>query len=374
MKNIRIKMGGTVLFALFFLTVSAQTPFTKVETKNIMRRVADWQIAHPPTGNEHDEVAWTNAALYMGMLDWAELSEREDGYTYYYEWLHRIGRRNQYQLGRWMYHADFIAVAQTYIDLYKKYGEERMLWHTLARANWIVEHPSKSTLELDYGKAETLDRWSWCDALFMAPPVYAKLYALTGEKKYIEFMDREYRATTEYLFDKEDRLFYRDRRYFGKKEANGQKVFWGRGNGWVLGGLCEILQALPRKDNYRTYYEQLFITLATRVAELQSADGYWHASLLDPASYPSPETSATGFIVYALAYGVNEGLLDKTTFLPIVEKGWKAMLAAVDAEGKLGYVQPIGADPRKVTRAMTEVYGVGAFLLAGCQIYRMGNE
>ncbi len=375
MRSIITRVGGAALLALCFLSLplSAQVPFAKVETKNVMRRVADWQIAHPPTGNEHDEVAWTNAALYMGMVDWAELSEREDGYTYYYEWLRRIGRRNQYQLGRWMYHADFIAVAQTYIDLYKKYGEERMLWHTFARANWIVENPSKSTLELDYGKAETLDRWSWCDALFMAPPVYAKLYALTGEKKYIEFMDREYRATTDYLFDKDERLFYRDRRYFGKKEANGQKVFWGRGNGWVLGGLCEILQALPAKDKHRAYYEQLFVTLATRVAELQSEDGYWHASLLDPASYPSPETSATGFIVYALAYGMNEGLLDKATFEPVVVKGWKAMLAAVNADGKLGYVQPIGADPRKVTREMTEVYGVGAFLLAGCQIHRMAQ-
>ena len=103
------------------------------------------------------------------------------------------------------------------------------------------------------------------------------------------------------------------------------------------------------------------MTLATRVAGLQSADGYWHASLLDPASYPSPETSATGFIVYALAYGVNEGLLDKAAFMPVIQKGWKALTDAVEPDGKLGYVQPIGADPRKVTRDMTEVYGTDTF-------------
>ena len=107
------------------------------------------------------------------------------------------------------------------------------------------------------------------------------------------------------------------------------------------------------------------------MAHLQSPDGYWHASLLDPASYPSPESSATGFIVYALSYGINAGLLDKQSFLPIVEKGWKALVDAVNVEGKLGYVQPIGADPRKVTRNMTEVYGVGAFLMAGCEIYKI---
>lgn len=107
---------------------------------------------------------------------------------------------------------------------------------------------------------------------------------------------------------------------------------------------------------------------------MQSADGYWHASLLDPASYPSPETSATGFIVYALAYGVNQHLLDKDAFLPVLEKGWKALTDAVEKNGKLGYVQPIGADPRKVTRDMTEVYGVGAFLMAGCELYQMAAQ
>jgi len=107
------------------------------------------------------------------------------------------------------------------------------------------------------------------------------------------------------------------------------------------------------------------------MASLQGEDGYWHASLLDPKSYPSPETSATGFIVYALAYGVNEGLLDKEQMIPVIKKGWEALVKAVEKDGKLGYVQPIGADPKKVTREMTEVYGVGAFLLAGNQMYKL---
>lgn len=246
-----------------------------------------------------------------------------------------------------------------------------MIAPVMARANWVVENPAETSLELNYQKVETLDRWSWCDALFMAPPIYAKLYALTKDIKYLDFMNKEYKATYDYLYDKTENLFYRDCRYFEKREANGQKVFWGRGNGWVLGGLVEILKVLPKDESLRTFYQDLFVTLATRVAHLQSPDGYWHASLLDPASYPSPESSATGFIVYALSYGINAGLLDKQSFLPIVEKGWKALVDAVNVEGKLGYVQPIGADPCKVTRNMTEVYGVGAFLMAGCEIYKI---
>ena len=127
-------------------------------------------------------------------------------------------------------------------------------------------------------------------------------------------------------------------------------------------GIFRMYKVFNKNISNRFYFKHYII---------ESADGYWHASLLDPASYPSPETSATGFIVYALAYGVNEGVLDKATFMPTIEKGWKALLDAVEPDGKLGYVQPIGADPRKVTRDMTEVYGTGAFLLSGCQIYKM---
>ena len=371
MNKSRIIVG--LILALFSMTAFAQQPLSKVQTKNAMRMVADWQIANPNTSSEHEDWAWTNATLYLGMADWAELSEKEDHYNFYYNWLYRIGARNHYQLGPWMYHADFIAVSQMYIDLYKKYRQEKMLWHTIARTDFVMSHPANTSLDLNYGKIETLNRWSWCDALFMAPPVYAKMYGLTGDKRYINFLNKEYKATYEHLFDKEENLFYRDCRYFKKREANGEKVFWGRGNGWVLGGLCEILQAIPKGDKNRKFYEDVFVKLSKRVAELQHKDGYWHASLLDPAAYPSPETSASGFIVYALAYGINEGYLDKATYMPIVEKGWKALLKAVDSNGKLGYVQQIGADPRKVTRSMTEVYGVGAFLLAGCQIYKLAE-
>lgn len=367
-------------FCLVLLCGTWATPACASDTPDkaavmaVMKRVADWQIAHPNKGAEHDDLDWTHAVLYMGMLDWAELAEREEADDSYYQWLLRIGKRNHFQVGKWMYHADFIAVGQPFIDLYIKYGNKKMIAPVMARANWVVDNPSDIPLSLDYGNPETLDRWSWCDALFMAPPVYAKLYALTHNQRYLNFLNSEYKATFDHLYDKEEHLFYRDRRYFGQREKNGQKVFWGRGNGWVLGGLAEILQAMPKEELSRNFYQTLFVELATRVAGLQSPDGYWHASLLDPASYPSPETSATGFIVYALAYGVNEGLLDGSTFMPVIEKGWKALTEAVEPDGKLGYVQPIGADPRKVTRDMTEVYGVGAFLLAGCQIYRMGEQ
>ena len=209
------------LFIYFFLITvlqaAAQQSFDKTAVKSVMKRVADWQIANPNKGAEHDDLDWTHAALYMGMLDWAELTEKEDSDDSYYQWLLRIGQRNHFQIGKWMYHADFIAVGQPFIDLYLKYGNKKMIAPVMARANWVVENPAETTLELDYGKLETLDRWSWCDALFMAPPVYAKLYALTKDKRYLDFLNKEYKATYNYLYDKEEHLFYRDHRYFAKR-------------------------------------------------------------------------------------------------------------------------------------------------------------
>lgn len=365
------------VFLLLLLSVGigsayAQLP-TKAEVRQSMRRVADWQIAHMKEV-PYDPLNWVNATFYLGLTKWAALAEEENKEDFYFRWLRRLGQRNYWQVDKRMYHADDVCIAQTYLDLYRKYGKEEMIIPTLARAEWVMDHPSKGSFMLDYSDASTLERWTWCDALFMAPPVYARLYRITGDKKFIRFMDKEYKATYDFLYDKEENLFYRDQRYFSQKEANGAKVFWGRGNGWVLGGLVEILRELPAKDKYRPFYQDLFVKLATRVADLQNPDGFWHASMLDPASYPSPETSCSGFFVYALLYGVNEGLLPRDKFLPVAQKGWDALLSAVEEDGKLGFVQPIGADPRKVGREMTEVYGPGAFLLAGYEMHRLATD
>lgn len=369
-------MKKVFLLIVIFLGVCGvphAASFDKESVKQSMRKVADWQITHYDR-NIYGDGNWVNATFYLGLTEWAAIAEQTDGDDSYYKWLLKLGNRNYWQVEKRMYHADDVCVAQTYLALYDKYKRKEMMIPTQARAEWVISHPSSGSFQLDYRKASTLEHWTWCDALFMAPPVYAKLYVLTGDKKYLRFMDKEYKATYDYLFDKADTLFYRDQRYFTMKEANGAKVFWGRGNGWVLGGLVQLLNILPEKNKSRAFYQDLFVKMCYRIAPLQGKDGFWHASLLDPASYPSPETSCSGFFVYALAYGVNKGLLPADKFMPVIEKGWNALLSAVEEDGKLGYVQPIGADPKKVTRQMTEVYGPGAFLLAGTEIYRMASD
>lgn len=201
----KVKMKRLIIYSILSVVTLCsygQSNFNKTEIKSIMKRVADWQIANPATGAEHDDLNWTYAALYMGMIDWAELTEKEDGDSQYYNWLLKIGRRNAWQMGKYMYHADFIAVGQVFLEMYQKYNDRNMMFPTLARTEFVINHPSASTLELDYRNMASLERWSWCDALFMAPPVYAKMYMLTNDWKYIEFMNREYKATYDYLLTK----------------------------------------------------------------------------------------------------------------------------------------------------------------------------
>ncbi len=350
------------------------TPFhddlSKKDIKMILRAVADWQIRTPLT---HHSADWTNAALYAGMVQWAGIAGNE----LYFEWLKGKAEENSWSYKkpddpRGRYHADDYCVGQTYIELYRKYKDIKMIEPVRAHLDNILKDPATGSLEFNYtDNYWPTERWSWCDALFMGPTVWTKMANVTGEQKYLEFMFQEYTATTDYLYDKDEYLYYRDSRYFTMKEANGSKVFWGRGNGWVFAGLPVILRELPAGYENKGYFEKLFKDMAAKILSLQSEDGFWHASLLDPASYPNPEMSATAFFVYGFAWGINNGYLDKKAYLPAIIKGWKSMVANVDPNGKVGFIQPIGADPKAVTKDMTEVYGVGGFLMAGTEITKL---
>jgi unsaturated rhamnogalacturonyl hydrolase len=380
-KSKQMKIKTTVLLIFFLaasfvvfsqekINTSFKTDLNKTDIKTVLKEVADWQVKAPLT---HDPADWTNGALYAGMAEWAGIS----GNDYYFEWLKGISEKNRWSymvrknpLGR--YHADDYCVGQTYIELYRKYKDKNMIRPMRVYLDQILKDPAKGDLKfVNTDTYWSTQRWSWCDALFMGPTVWAKMANVTGKRKYLDFMYNEYKATTDYLYDKEEHLYFRDSNYFTRKEANGAKVFWGRGNGWVFAGLPIIIRELPAKYANKDFFISLFKEMAAKLLSVQSADGFWHASLLDPASYPSPEMSATAFFVYGLAWGVNNGYLDKQTYLPSIVKGWKSMVTSVWPDGKVGFIQPIGADPKSVTRDMTEVYGVGGFLMAGTEITRL---
>jgi rhamnogalacturonyl hydrolase YesR len=334
--------------------------------KRVMEQAAEWQIAHP----KHKQYDWTNGAYYAGMFAAWETT----GSQKIYDAMMAMARdSNQWLPGRRWYHADDHVIAQTYIDLYRtaKDKQAEMLRATIDTLNKFIAEPYPV-------RGIEVIKWWWCDALFMGPPTMAKLSRTTGDNRFLEYSDLYYKECYDLLYNREEHLFARDLNYVIKEdstdryEANGRRIFWSRGNGWVLGGLVRILKELPKDWSSRPFYEQLYREMCTRIVELQQEDGLWRASLLDPEAYPGGEVSGSGFFCYSLAWGVNEGLLDAETCRPAAKKAWISLNKCVNEEGRVGWVQPIGADPRKNFNADSwEVYGTGAFLLAGSEIIKM---
>ena len=307
---------------------------------------------------------WVSGVLYNGLFDWAEITDKKE----YFDFMKRIFSRYYWQLGNRMYHDDDLCVGQVYLDMYAKYKQEKMWIPTKARIDWIIENPPIGNIDITKGVS---DRWWWCDALYMAPAIFTRLYTLTGDKKYLKFAHKEYLDCYEHLYDKDEHLFFRDGKYLNAKDEKGGKVFWSRGNGWVLGGLAEVLKYLPEEDKkYRPFYEQLLQEMSEKIASLQREDGYWRTNLLNADIYPMPETSGTGLFTYAIMYGINQGILPADKYLPIVRKGWDAMVKAVNTEGKVGWTQMVAQKPGKVVKKDTRAYSVGSLLMIASELYR----
>jgi rhamnogalacturonyl hydrolase YesR len=322
-----------------------------------MRKVGDWELARAQPNFSRD---WTFAALYAGYMAAAKALPEPR----YEATMLDMGNRFDWTPGPRKAHADDQAIAQTYLGLYRDYREPRMIVPTEEQFNALMTQPDDPSKPV----------WWWCDALFMAPPVWARLSSATGDRAYLNYMDREWWITSTLLYDPQEHLYFRDASYLKKHEANGEKLFWSRGNGWVMAGLARVLEEMPSDYPTRQKYIDQFHQMAQRVASLQGRDGLWRPGLLDAQAYPLPEVSGSAFFIYALAWGIHHGILDRATYLPVVTKGWQGLLEHVYGDGRLGSIQPIGAAPGAYSATTSYVYGVGAFLLAGSEIEALSKK
>lgn len=334
-----------------------------------MQKALAWQEANPIFAKSPKD--WTNGAYYVGVVE----AHKATKAPVYLEALNQMAVRNEYQPYDRIFHADDIVISTSYLYL-EELGVEGV---DLAPTDkWISDHLTVNhKWKQGIGSPEQSILWWWCDALFMAPPVLVQYANLKNDKSYLDEMHKYYLETYDLLYDKEEKLFLRDTRYAwtgsesDKKEANGNKIFWSRGNGWVIAGLALILDRMPQDYEHRSFYEGLFKTMAARLKELQPEDGLWRTSLLSPESFPHGEVSGSGFHTYALAWGVNNGYLDAAEYKPAVEKAWKALKACQQESGKVGWVQNIGADPQPANKDSWQNFGTGAFLLAGSEMIQM---
>ena len=331
--------------------------FKRKDVAAAMRKVGDWELARSQPYFSRD---WTFAALYAGYMAAAHALPE----PHYEDAMLGMGNKFNWTTGPRKTLADDQAVAQTYIGLFRDYREQRMIIPTQEQLDSLITQPDNPKKLV----------WWWCDALFMAPPVWARMYGTTRDIHYLNYMDHEWWITSNLLYDPQQHLFSRDATFIDKHEPNGQKLFWSRGNGWVMAGLARVLEEMPNDYPTRAKYVEQFKQMASRVAQLQGQDGLWRPGLLDAQAYPLPELSGSSFFVYALAWGVNHRILDRKKYLPVVEKGWAGLLDHVYEDGRLGCIQPIGAAPGEYSATSSYVYGVGAFLLAGSEVMELSKK
>lgn len=369
-----------LLFLLFSLSLSAKT-WTADQVKELITRVNTyWQ----QNNKAETRSFWDPAAYHTGNMEVYKLlkDDKQLDYTRRWAYHNNWSGATEADPSRWKYanygegkdyvlFGDWQVCFQTYIDLYNlaiaNGGTDTDNYFMVKRAKEVMHYEA-------YSKKD--DYWWWSDALYMVMPVMTKMYKLTGDVQYLDKLYENLLYSDRIMLDQETGLYYRDARYVypNHKSVNGKKDFWARGDGWVLAGLAKVLQDLPKDYKHYKFFVDKFQRLADIVAKTQQKEGYWTRSILDPNHAPGPETSGTAFFAYGIMWGVNNGFLAKKDYKKCIDRAWQYISeTAVQADGKVGYVQPIGdrAIPGQTVDANSQAnFGVGAVLLAACEYYR----
>ncbi len=340
------------------------------DTRRMIELVNDYWISEHSSAPGY---SWDNAAYYVGNNEAYFTTGIEAYKDYSVKWAEHNAWKGhgEKDSSKWsnsnVYHADNQTCFQVYADFYNVDGD----YSKISRAIEVVGTQA-TTDKVDY--------WWWCDALFMAMPVFTKLYRITGDEKYSDKLYEYFVWTRDLLYDSESRLFFRDKSFVNSK-IGGNKNFWARGNGWVFAGLSMVLRDMPENWKYRDYFLSVYLDMADGIASCQKLDsegnGFWTQSMLAnyPLSSDNPEgyeTSGTAFMTYGLLYGINAGLLTEQRYIDAAMRGVSYIKnVAVNDEGLVGYCQEIGSAATKATaKGTTQNFGVGAVLLALCELYR----
>jgi unsaturated rhamnogalacturonyl hydrolase len=312
---------------------------------------------------------WTRAVYYEGLMALYSIDKKKEFYDYAVDWgtQHNWGMRD----GIKTRNGDNQVCGQTYIDLYLIDKKEERIKDIKASMDLMVASDKK-------------DDWWWIDALQMAMPVFTRLGVIYNDTNYFHKMYDMY-AFTKYnhggkgLYNPEDRLWWRDKDFVPPYKApNGEDCYWSRGNGWVVAALVRTLEMLPKTDPHYNEYMQDYKDMCKALLPLQRNDGTWNVSLHDSSHFGGKEITGTSLFVYGFAWGINNGHLDKKTYLPPIVKAWNEMSkTAVHENGFLGFVQGTGKEPKDSQPVAYdhepdfEDFGLGCFLLAGSEVYKL---
>jgi rhamnogalacturonyl hydrolase YesR len=310
-----------------------------------IENVNNYWIANNSPGNSD----WTQATYFTGDLAAYDATGQANYLSFAQSW----ATENSYSLtgGNTTTYPNYQAAGQVYIRLYQLSNKSSDLSGITESINGMVN----STVD---------NEWTWIDAINMSMPDFAELGSIDNNTNYYTKMYALY-SYTKYslgLYDSTIGLWWENSTY-----AN-TSTYWSRGNGWVFAAHAKVLSVLPESDPHYAEYLSTFTTMAQALAACQQPGGYWNSDL-GGADYAGPESSGTSFFLYGLAWGLNKGILDQNTYLPVVENAWNFLAnTAIQPSGLLGYVQPSGSGPGPTSATTTEDFGVGAFLLAGRQM------
>lgn len=331
-------------------------------------------IPYPSRNRSYESNVWTRAYYYEGLLDLWKIDPQQRYLDYTLEWgnKHNWGLRNAGD-GWKTRNADNQCAGQAYIFLYELDPEKPV--HYIAN----IKNSIDSMMVTD-----KIDDWNWIDAIQMAMPIFAQLGNITGDAAYYQraydmYMYTKLNHGDNGLYNPEDRLWWRDADFDPPyAEPNGEDCYWSRGNGWVVVAMARMLDILPNNEPNRGEYETMLKEMSYALKEVQREDGFWNVSLHDPTHYGGKELTGTAMFIYGMAYGVNNGLLDRAEFEPVILKAWNAMVNdSLHPNGFLGYVQGTGKEPKEAQPVTYDRepdfddFGLGAFLMAGVEVYKM---
>lgn len=331
-------------------------------------------IPYPSRRKNYESNLWTRGCYFEGLMELWKVDPQQRYIDYATLWgeRHKWGLRGT-KNGVLPRNADNLCAGQTYIFLYQQ----------------NPSHPEKYISAIHAAidtmmAGQQIDDWSWIDAVQMAMPIFIQLGNLTGNKAYYERAYDMYSYTKlkhgdNGLYNPEDQLWWRDADFDPPyKEPNGEDCYWARGNGWIVMAMARVLELLPDDAAHRDEYSKMLVDMCKALKPLQREDGLWNVSLHDPSNFGGKELTGTAMFVFGMAYAVNHGLLPAKEFKPVIYKGWNAMVNdCLHTNGFLGYVQGTGKEPKDAQPVTYDRepdfddYGLGAFLMAGCEITRM---
>jgi len=211
----------------------------------------------------------------------------------------------------------------------------------------------------------------WIDDAYMSIPFLAQMGKTTGDAKYFDDAARQVIGMSARLFNRENGLF--DHSWFADMDDDA-RFYWGRGGGWMMMAMAELLSVLPESHADRGKVLEIFRRGARGAAETQGSIGLWHQLLDRTDSYL--ETSASAMFTFAIARGVNRGWLP-VSYGPVAQSGWRALEQRIRPDGQIEGIcvgTTAAYDAAYYYHRPTDLramQGYGPVLMAGAEVMTM---